>query len=197
MTKPKILRLSSKTPMFCAAALLLAMVGCGGGGGAGGGTELPSNVGQVLPESANLGSEQPSDDPGATLPVEVITAATGVQIIYADPEQQNRIDGNYIDSQWVKMQECLNITAHTPKVNIVSDRITPLTTDDDVVRYIDGSVLATSTVTSTDATIQILEADFDGSLGVKGGSLRSIFGRYLWFSASLPERDYQYDCANS
>ncbi len=197
MTKPKILRLSSKIPLLCAIALLLAMAGCGGGGGAGGGAELPSNAGQLLPESANLGGEQPLQDEGTAEPVEEVTATTGVQIVYASPEQQDRIDGDYIDSQWVKMQECLNITAHTPKVNVVSDRISPLTADDDVVRYIDGSVLATATVTSTDATIQILEADFDGSLGVKGSSLRSIFGRYLWFSANLPERDYQYECANS
>lgn len=191
MTQPKILRLSSKIPMLCATALLLAMVGCGGGG-----TDLPLNAGQILPESSDLGGEQPSEDAVTAQPVEQITAATGVQIVYTDPEQQSRIDGDYIDSQWVHMQTCLQITAQTPTVNVVSDRITPLTADDDVVRYIDGSVLATATVTSTDTTIQIAEADFDGSLGAKGGNLRSIFGRYLWFSANLPERDYQYDCAS-
>jgi len=118
-----------------------------------------------------------------------------VQIVYADPALQSSVDGDYIDSQWVQMQTCLQITAQTPTVNVMSERITPLSADDDVIRYIDGSILATSTVTDTAVTIQVTEADFDGSLGDKGGNLRAIFGRYLWFSANLPERDYRYDCA--
>ncbi|MEE9335240.1 MAG: hypothetical protein V3U65_14220 [Granulosicoccaceae bacterium] len=189
MTQLNNLRLSSKLQMLTATVLLLTAVGCGGG------TDLPPTSGQTLPESPSLGGEQPSDDPDIAKPVEQITAATGVQIVYANPEQQSNIDGDYIDSQWVQMQTCLQITAQTPTVNVVSGRITPLTADDDVLRYVDGSVLATATVTSTDTTIQITEADFDGSLGANGNNLRSIFGRYLWFSASLPERDYQYECA--
>ena len=189
MTQPNIL--SSKLQILTATALLLAIVGCGGGGS----TNLPETTGQILPES-NLTGDQPSEDPGTVQAVEQITAATGVQIVFADPEQQNSIDGDYIDSQWVKMQTCLQITAQTPTVNVISGRVTPITADDDVIRYIDGSILATATVTDTGTTIQVTEADFDGSLGAKGGNLRSIFGRYLWFSASLPERDYKYDCAN-
>ncbi len=188
MTQPKKLRLSSKLQLLTATALLVTVVGCGGG------TDIPNATGQTLPESTNLATERPSED--EVKPVEQITAATGVQIVYSDPELQNTIDADYIDSQWVKMQTCLQITAHTPTVNVVSDRVTPLTADDDVIRYIDGSILATSTVTDTGTTVQVTAADFDGSLGPIGGSLRSIFGRYLWFSANLPERDYQYDCAN-
>ena len=190
MTQPNNFCLSSKLQLLTATALLLAMMGCGGGG-----TDVPAATGQTLPESANLAVEQPTEDDPNAKPVELITAATGVQIVYANPTLQSSIDGDYIDSQWVHMQTCLQITAQTPTVNIVSDRVTPLTADDDVIRYIDGSILATSTVTDTGTTIQVTEADFDGSLGAKGGNLRSIFGRYLWFSASLPERDYPYDCA--
>lgn len=191
MTQPIDLTTNSKFQMLSAGALLLAMVGCGGGG-----TDVAQNIGQTLPESNAIGSSQPQEDEGTAKPVEQITAATGVQITFADEAQKDSIGGDYIESQWVQMQTCLQITALTPAVRVVSDRITPLTSDDDVLRFIDGSVLATATVTSTDATIQITEADFDGSLGAKGNNLRSIIGRYLWFSASLPERDYPYHCAN-
>ena len=154
-----------------------------------------SSASQLLPES-NIGSNnQVQEDPGAAQPVALITAATGVQIAFADEDQQARVDGDYVEAQWVKMQTCLQINAMTPKVLIMSEQLSPLSETDDVLRFIDGSITATATVDASSATIQVTEADFDGSIGVKGNYLRSILGRYLWFSAGLPERDYPYDCA--
>jgi len=150
-----------------------------------------------LPESSAIGSGLPaSDDPNKPKPIEQITAATGVAIVFADDTQQNTIGSDYIEQQWVQMQTCLQITAQTPTVKVLAERISPLSVEDDVLRYIDGTVLATATVTSTDVTIQVTQADFDESLGSKGENLRSIMGRYLWFSANLPERDYDYTCAS-
>ena len=191
MTQPIDLTTNSKFQMLSAGALLLAMVGCGGGG-----TDVAQNIGQTLPESNAIGSSQPQEDEGTAKPVEQITAATGVQITFADEAQKDSIGGDYIESQWVQMQTCLQITAQTPAVRVVSDRITPLTSDDDVLRFIDGSVLATATVTSTDATIQITEADFDGSLGPRATTFAPLSVVISGFSASLPERDYPYHCAN-
>jgi len=187
----KLVNLNTQSTLLTltAGALLLSLVACGGGGG----TDV--KTGAALPESSAIGSNQPVAD-DSSKPVEQITAATGVAIIFADDTQQNDIGGDYIEQQWVHMQNCLQITAQTPTVQVLSERISPITADDDVLRYIDGTVLATATVTSTDVTIQVTEADFDGSLGAKGDSLRSIMGRYLWFSASLPERDYSHNCAN-
>ncbi len=163
-----------------------------------GGTDLPPTeepvAGLVLPESA-IGSNF-QEDPTAQEPVAEITAATGVQIEFASEQQQSSIGGGYIEEQWIAMQTCLQITATNPKVMVQSGRISTLSDDDDVLRFIDGSITATASVDSSSATIQITEADFDGSIGTKGSYLRSILGRYLWFSASLPERDYPFHCAN-
>lgn len=174
--------------------IALSLASCGGG------TDVPQSsgelYGQLLPESDIGANNQLQEDPGTTPVVTQITAATGVQIQFADEDQQQRLGSEYIETQWVNMQTCLQITALTPKVLVLSERISPLSETDDVLRFIDGSITATATVDDSSATIQVTEADFDGSIGVKGNYLRSIMGRYLWFSAGLPERDYPYDCAN-
>ncbi len=194
MIKPKA---EMKTVIFrCLTVVVttLSLASCGGG------TDLPQSTdelsSQLLPESDIGSNNQLQEDPGTAQVVNEITAATGVQIQFADENQQARLGSDYIEAQWVKMQTCLQITALTPKVLVLSERISPLSETDDVLRFIDGSITATATVDNSSATIQVTEADFDGSIGVKGNYLRSIMGRYLWFSADLPERDYPYDCAN-
>lgn len=112
---------------------------------------------------------------------------------YADPGETSNED--FIVEQWVQMQNCMQVSAVEPAVTIVDGKLTPLTSDDDVVRHIDGQIQASSNITDIGATIQIRAEDFDGSLGKPGAYLRSIFGRYLWLANGFAERDYPYDCA--
>ncbi len=125
-----------------------------------------------------------------------IMANSGLQISSNRPLDDGSSDApDFTERQWVHMQNCLGITAVAPEVEIVSGRISAESQEDDAVRYIDGSIVATAHVSDTGAVIQISEGDFDGSLGTPGSFLRSIMGRYLWFSAELAERDYPFECA--
>lgn len=113
----------------------------------------------------------------------------------ADPGQATTTTDEFIVEQWVHMQNCLQVSAVEPIVTVVDGTLTPLTSNDDVIRHIDGQIQASSNVTDTGATIQIRGEDFAGSLGDPGAYLRSIMGRYLWLANGLAERDYPYDCA--
>lgn len=115
-----------------------------------------------------------------------------LEILQDDTQPSNR---EFIEAQWLHMQTCLNVSAQEPVVTVVEDKITPLSSNDDVVRHIDGQIQASANVSDTAASIQVRSADFDGSLGKPGLYLRSIMGRYLWFSNNLAERDYEFGCA--
>ena len=127
----------------------------------------------------------------------VTLADTGLQVGYIRANLQDSIDELYIEEQWTQMQSCLQVTAASPLIIVVSGFAAALTPNDDVLHHIDGSTTATSSRSDTGSIIQITAADFDGSLGIAGFNLRSIMGRYLWLAAGLEERDYPYQCARS
>jgi len=127
---------------------------------------------------------------------DVITLAnTGLQLGFQGLSVDS-VDTDFIELNWTAMQQCLNVVAAPPLIIISSEYIEPLTNADDVLFHLDGKIVATSTVYATGATIQISAYDLDGSLGRIGFNLRSVIGRYLWTSASLPERDYPHTCAS-
>jgi len=123
-------------------------------------------------------------------------ANTGLRIGYTAVDQLTGIDVNYIEQQWQHMQRCTGQVAVAPFIVITELSVEPLTLDDDVIFNIDG-IPAASASAGLVPTIQIREADFDGSLGNVGFNLRSILGRYLWLSADLAERDYPFPCART
>jgi len=99
------------------------------------------------------------------------------------------------------MQSCLQQSGVVPLVVVIDGPVMQLTAADDVVRNenplateISSQVVASAT-TLLAPVIQISVDDFDGSLGSPTFNLRSIMGRYLWLSNSLPERDYPFECA--
>ena len=139
------------------------------------------------------------DDPGLlneipNIAASEVTADTGLQVVYTEQSQIDRISALDIEAHWVQMQACLELVTSPPVVIITSDFVQPFTAIDDVIRDIQGSPIASSSVRD-DPIIQIIEADFDGSLGTAGFNLRSIMGRLLWLSAGLAERNYRYECA--
>ncbi len=123
------------------------------------------------------------------------TPGNGLEIAYADGVVDDGSQNTYIDAQWAHMQTCLQVSAQEPVVQVIEGKIEPEDSTDDVIRHIDGQILASSHVTDTSATIMIQAQDFDGSVGNPGHNLRSIMGRYLWLANSLDERDYPYNCA--
>lgn len=168
---------------YCAAvvfALLLSgltITGCGGRNAA-------------APDVAATGIGQP-----AALHSNEVLADSGLQVAYTNVAQRDAIDPLYIERQWQQMQRCTGLTAIAPLIIVTEGRIAPYSRDDDLLHHIDGSVTASASYGVTNATIQISDADFDGSLGTVGFNTRSILGRYLWLSSGLAERDYPYDCA--
>lgn len=162
------------TLSLCFVALLSA---CGGG-------------------TSGVESEQPSND-AAVLDTGTseFTPSLGENLSINSPQSDGSNDV-FIGAQWEHMQTCLQVSAVEPMVTIVDEKITPTSSNDDVIRYIDSQILASSNVTDTGASIQIRSDDLDGSLGESGAYLRSIMGRYLWFANDLAERDYPHECAN-
>jgi len=176
--------------------------------------------GTAQPESANaplidddMGSEptpevlfslEQSGELIAPVPVVAITrtmAATGIQVSYTEPAQRQLAPASTIEVQWVHMQSCLQQSGVVPLVVVIDGPVMQLTAADDVVRNenplateISSQVVASAT-TLLAPVIQISVDDFDGSLGSPTFNLRSIMGRYLWLSNSLPERDYPFECA--
>lgn len=162
---------------LCLSAVVL-ITACGGGSG---GVEP-----QIQP---------PSDAPATGTAEYTPDVGVDLQIAYADGQS---IEGNdaFIEAQWAHMQSCLQVSAQEPEVTVVATKITPVDSSDDVIRHIDGQILASSHVTDSSASIQIRVLDFDGTVGEPGAHLRSIMGRYLWLANSLNERDYPYACAD-
>jgi len=189
-----MLNLNSKRT-FAQATLSLCFVGllsaCGGSGG-GADPQQPQSDAIIQGNDSGPVAEAPA-------PVDTGTAeftpslGNNIEIAYADPTQPS--NNEFIEAQWLHMQNCLQVSAQEPVVTVVEDKITPVTSNDDVVRHIDGQIQASSNVSETDASIQVRSADFDGSLGKPGLYLRSIMGRYLWFANDLAERDYEFECA--
>lgn len=172
-------------------SVIALLTACGGSGG------------------GNADSSQPAFDPttqeasGGLLPIveqngtSEFTPNLGSNI---DAIQEDFTEGGnneFIAAEWVRMQECMQVSAMEPEFTVVAGTITPIDSNDDVVRHIDGMIQASSHVTDTSAAIQIREADFDGSLGDPGSYLRSIIGRYLWFANGFAERDYPFECARN
>ncbi len=152
-------------------------------------------VEDVLPISADpAGSlarpEQLPNDPGLAETM----ADSGLQVTFATAVQRQTIDPLYIEQQWLQMQTCLGVTAAPPMVSVMQGAVVPIAATDDVVRYIDGSIVATASVGVSSTQLQISDADFDGSIGPVGQNLRSIMARHLWLFAGLAERDYPHEC---
>ncbi len=158
--------------------------------------ELPQQEQQTLIPGSLL---QLEDDPGLLSAIPTIVASetmaeSGLEVAYTDRQQIQQIPALNIEAQWQYMQTCVGQVASAPVVVVQSQQVKPFTSSDDVIRNIDGAVIASSIV-RTVPIVQILEQDFDGSLGNAGFNLRSIMGRLLWQSAGLAERDYPYSCA--
>ena len=127
-----------------------------------------------------------------------ILSDSGLQIAYTREAQRETVDPRYVGLQWQHMQRCVGIVAPAPLVIIVAGTIEPLILTDDVLRDIEGRITASAGTGATGiATMQVHEADFDGSIGNPGFALRSIMGRHLWLSAMLAERDYPFRCARA
>lgn len=184
-----------------------ADTGTGAGGGMTSGSGTQVSPGDVL--DGDTATERPQRPPsvialadGGTLLHELpelvfvdTLADTGVQIGYTQEVQPDSTDTGFIEDQWEYMQACLGETGVPPLIVLVDGDVSPLTRDDDVLRFIDGSEVATSSVSLAGTVIQVSVADFDGSYGVPGFNLRQIIGRSLWTAAGLPERDYPTTCA--
>lgn len=151
---------------------------CGGGAG---GIEA-----QELPQA---------DEPGTSTAEFTPTPGNGLDIVLSDDTGAG-VSDDYINAQWQYMQTCLEVSAQEPVVSVIDSQVEPVDAADDVIRHIDGQILASSHVTDVSAAIQVHARDFDGSVGNVGHSLRSIMGRYVWLANNLDERSYPYSCAN-
>ncbi len=128
-------------------------------------------------------------------------ANSGLQISYTLEALRERAPASDIELQWEFMQGCLQQVSAAPLILVREGPAEPFTPSDDVVR---NETLTASEITSIPIAsastlygpvIQVSVDDFDGSLGNASFNLRSIMGRHLWLSASLPERDYPFECA--
>ncbi len=153
-----------------------------------GGSDAVTNT---VNQESDLLQQPQADQPAQT------QANTGLQVTLTSDSQNDWVSADYIEQQWVHMQNCLGITAVAPEVIVMSGNFSAESGEDDAIRYIDGRLLASAHVSDSGVTMQVTENDLDGSLGAKGSFMRSIMGRFLWFSSNLPERDYEYECANS
>ena len=142
--------------------------------------------------------ELPFDDPTnlGDLGSVVTTANTGLRVGFAIGLDPDTVDISLVEDSWTGMQNCLKVVAASPLVVVSNGPVLPMSSTDDILFHIDGSITATSTRFLSGATIQVDVADLDGSLNQIGFNLRSIIGRYLWASANLPERDYPHSCAS-
>ena len=128
-------------------------------------------------------------------------ADSGLQIAYTTLQLRSLVPAQAIEQQWIFMQECLELVGVAPLVLVREGPVVPITLADDVVRNENPLALEINSVPVASAStlygpvIQISASDFDGSLGSHAFGLRSIMGRHLWLSASLPERDYPFACA--
>ena len=182
------LRMSAQTVLCVSSILLLSACGGSGGGDIDQTGPILSDV-PVIPTSNAVAAADAA--PADFIP----SPGVGLSIEFEEPDQNVNSNTDFIAAQWEHMQTCLMVSALEPSVTIVNGKITPIDSNDDVVRFIDGQIQASSHVTDTSASIQVRSQDFDGSIGKPGSFLRSIMGRYLWLANNLAERDYPYDCA--
>lgn len=188
MGKPRSVK--TATRLFIGLSVIAVMTACGGGAG-GVDPELQTVSTAPVTTTGNAPAFDPTD-PNEFVP----TPGNGLNIIASDdPNQDLASDTSFIEAQWLHMQTCLQVNAQEPTVTVVDGKITPVDSNDDVIRHIDGQIVASSHVTDTSASIHVRTDDFDGSLGKPGSYLRSITGRYLWLANSLSERDYPHECA--
>lgn len=124
----------------------------------------------------------------------VTLSNTGLQVAYTLNTQIVEVPARLIEAQWEHMQSCLELVNVPPIVVVQEDAVNPFTASDDVIFGRVGTPNASSSRRDV-PVIQVLAADFDGSLGNPGFNLRSIMGRLLWLSAGLAERDYPFECA--
>ncbi len=168
-------------------------------------TENADNSGpQPIAEAVGPGFDDPGitfDDEVTTtfddLPLRVYTETlpnTGLEVGFTTGLQRDWIDPTLIEAEWLHMQSCTGVSAASPLIVVVEGEAVPLNSGDDVIRYIDGRTVASSSRTLDGPVLQVVEDDFDGSLGAAGFNLRAIMGRYLWLGANLAERDYPFEC---
>jgi len=127
----------------------------------------------------------------------VETMASGLRIGWTESADAELVDTQFVEDRWIALQACLGVSAASPLVVMTDGSPSPLRPDDDVLRYIDGSITATSSQYDEGAVIQVNIADLDknDSLGNYGSNLQQILSRYVWFANGLNERDYPYQCA--
>lgn len=188
----KLNRTKSMSRFALSLCFVAALSACGGGGGSGG-VESQQPLSDATVQGINS-NPITAANPGT--PEFTPSLGIALDVVINDPGLAVESSNDFIVAQWVHMQDCLQVSAQEPSVSVVEGKITPLTPNDDVVRFIDGQIQASSNVTDTNVTVQVRSADFDGSLGEPGFYLRSIMGRYLWLSNGLPERDYPHECAS-
>jgi len=188
MDKTNLIKSSAR--MGLCVLTVAVVTACGGGAG---NVEPKDPILSDAPVKAT-GNAPTAADPGT--PEFTPSLGVNLDVAYADASLDEPSSTEYIGSQWEYMQTCLQVSAQEPVVMVIDGELEPTDSNDDVVRFIDGQIQASSHVTDTSATIQIRAQDFDGSLGKPGSFLRSIMGRYLWLANSLAERDYPRDCAN-
>ncbi len=184
-------RLKTTAQKALCVSCIVMLSACGGSGG--GDADVTGPILSDVPViAAGNSASAPADD---TTPEFIPRPGAGLDINYEEPEQNLSTNSDFIAAQWEHMQTCLMVSAQEPIVVVVDGKLTPTDSNDDVVRFIDGQIQASSHVTDTSASIQVRAQDFDGSLGKPGSFLRSIMGRYLWLANNLAERDYPYNCA--
>ncbi|MGQ7846768.1 hypothetical protein ACUNV4_19955 [Granulosicoccus sp. 3-233] len=180
--------------------LALALSGCSGSSSA---PPMSSGVVTGSGQEEDIGVPdsllQLEDDPGllAEIPevlVTVTTSGVGLQVAYTREGQAEVVPAQLVEAQWLYMQDCLGQSGTSPVVVVRDGPVTPFTATDDVIYDIEGTPVASGSH-RTVPILQIQEDDFDVSSSNPGFNLRSIMGRLLWLSASLPERDYPYECA--
>lgn len=184
-------------------ALGLVLAGCADGDGSDR-ADAPERPGPLADPSLAPGPPLVSEGEPARIgavpdvvAVEILSDS-GLRIAYTREAQREPVDPRYVGAQWQYMQSCVGIVAQAPLVVIVGGTIEPLIATDDVLRDMEGRITASAGIGPDGiATMQVHEADFDGSSGDPGFSLRSIMGRHLWLSAMLAERDYPFRCARS
>lgn len=181
----------------------LMLTACGSGGSEADPGYSSSSSQNPQSSAANATSmDSLQEDPAlintpANVSYETTLANTGMRVGLVGDIDPDTFDFDFLESQWQHMQSCLQITASAPMVYVSAESIRPLTPADDVLYNLDGSLLASSSLTNIGAVIQVRAGDFDGSYGNAGFYFRSVSGRLLWLNEGLAERDYPFSCARS
>lgn len=186
-------------------ALLLSVAvlicACSGGANEYRAEEEPANasaeptltIGQVPSDLFQDGSDRLNELP--TIVYSETLPDSGLEVSYTTGLQRDWIDPLFVEEQWLHMLACTGVSLTTPLIVIAEGEVAPLYFSDDVIRYIDGRTVASSSLDEQGPVLQVSQADFDGSIGTPGFNLRAIIGRYLWLTANLAERDYPFACS--